>query len=248
MRSLAAALAVLAVIALAPLARAQESDEEIKRRILEKVKERLDREKKVILDRVAASIDEELGGKAPAGGGGTPDARVAALEKRLAELEDQRDDLKRDIRSIRRETQDADIIKKSRDYADDLVAAAKEQDQAGLQEAVEAISADFAAFNRDHEAKDYEKSIAGFKRMYYGLRDCPVRQIAVGTGGPAAYNVACGYALMGKTEEAIDWLEMAVKLGWQNWPHMKTDSDLDSLRKERRFQRIGPAKGKTVDR
>ena len=54
----------------------------------------------------------------------------------------------------------------------------------------------------------------------------------------SAYNIACGYALLGEKKEALDWLEKAIKLGWQNFTHMRRDKDLESLRGEERFQKL----------
>jgi non-specific serine/threonine protein kinase len=52
------------------------------------------------------------------------------------------------------------------------------------------------------------------------------------------YNVACTYALQGKSEEAIDCLEKAMKHAhwYKRW--IEHDSDLDSLRSHPRFQAL----------
>jgi TolB-like protein/Flp pilus assembly protein TadD len=52
------------------------------------------------------------------------------------------------------------------------------------------------------------------------------------------YNVACVYALQGKSEEAIDCLEKAMRYAhwYKRW--MQHDSDLDSLRENPRFQAL----------
>lgn len=49
------------------------------------------------------------------------------------------------------------------------------------------------------------------------------------------YNLACVCSLLGEREEALDFLEQAVKAGWKNFAHMKTDKDLESIRDEERF-------------
>src|SRR5688500_2630788 len=99
MRLIAAVLAAAAAIACAPAARAQETDEQIKRRILDRVRERLAEEKKLILERMSKVIDEELSGgpkkdpgpAAPAAG--PKDKRIRDLERKLQALDDDRDDL-----------------------------------------------------------------------------------------------------------------------------------------------------------
>ncbi|MDP6958937.1 MAG: hypothetical protein QF645_09010, partial [Planctomycetota bacterium] len=70
-----------------------------------------------------------------------------------------------------------------------------------------------------------------FKLLFYSS---PRSQWAV----VSAYNVACGYALSGKKAHALDWLEMSVKGGYDDFEHMRADSDLDSLRKEKRYNKL----------
>jgi tetratricopeptide (TPR) repeat protein len=224
-------LAIAALVAVP----AQESDEEIKRRILEKVRSQMEEKKKEILDRMAAVIDEELSGaprKAPAAGGAR-DPRVREIERKLQQLDDQRDDLQRDLRAIRRESVDAKIIKDAKSNPPE----SDEQLQDEFQEAFQLHGDSTKELERDHEkaVKGFERSIAGFKRLVYALKDNPGAADYVAT---CAYNVACGYALSGVKDEAIDWLEISIKFGFKKWDHIRTDSDLVSIRKERRYLRL----------
>ncbi|MBI3855865.1 MAG: hypothetical protein HY293_09275 [Planctomycetes bacterium] len=57
-------------------------------------------------------------------------------------------------------------------------------------------------------------------------------------GSISAYNVACGYALSGAKEEAIDWLEYSVKAGYNDFDHLRKDTDLDGLRNEKRYKKL----------
>jgi adenylate cyclase len=52
------------------------------------------------------------------------------------------------------------------------------------------------------------------------------------------YNLACSQALLGRTEHALDTLERAVELGYDDAAHLLEDEDLASLRGERRFRAI----------
>jgi beta-lactamase regulating signal transducer with metallopeptidase domain/Flp pilus assembly protein TadD len=54
----------------------------------------------------------------------------------------------------------------------------------------------------------------------------------------AAYNVACGYALEGETSYALEWLGKAAKAGFNNAALMESDSDLESLRGDKRFKEL----------
>ncbi|HQR08348.1 MAG TPA: S41 family peptidase [Gemmatales bacterium] len=49
------------------------------------------------------------------------------------------------------------------------------------------------------------------------------------------YNIACGYALLGKKEEAIAWLKKALDKGFAEQETLEKDDDLDSLRDDPRF-------------
>ena len=50
------------------------------------------------------------------------------------------------------------------------------------------------------------------------------------------YNVACGYALLGQKEKALDWLEGAAAAGFDDKRLAESDTDLSSLRGEARFK------------
>ena len=52
------------------------------------------------------------------------------------------------------------------------------------------------------------------------------------------YNLACSFALLHKSEEAIDELERAVVLGYEDAEHLLADEDLASLRGSVRFEAI----------
>ena len=76
-----------------------------------------------------------------------------------------------------------------------------------------------------HRAKEYEQAIAAFK------------QAVEADYQPAgnAYNIACGYARLDQPEPAIEWLGRAIDSGFKTIALLRTDSDLDSLRKHPEF-------------
>ncbi|MGD9590451.1 MAG: hypothetical protein AB7Q37_15340 [Pyrinomonadaceae bacterium] len=53
-----------------------------------------------------------------------------------------------------------------------------------------------------------------------------------------AYWVGSTYAILGETDLAFKWLNRAVKLGNQNWPHFERDKSLNSLRNDPRFAEL----------
>jgi len=52
------------------------------------------------------------------------------------------------------------------------------------------------------------------------------------------YNLACSFALCGKKEEAFRALERAIELGYDDFEHLKKDTDLKSLRGDPRFKSL----------
>lgn len=52
------------------------------------------------------------------------------------------------------------------------------------------------------------------------------------------YNLACSLCLNGRPLEALDTLEEAAQLGYDDAAHMLLDEDLAALRKDQRFQRL----------
>jgi tetratricopeptide (TPR) repeat protein len=54
----------------------------------------------------------------------------------------------------------------------------------------------------------------------------------------AFYDKACCYALQGKLDLAISNLQESLELGYRDFEHLKTDSDLDSLRSDDRYKKL----------
>jgi hypothetical protein len=64
--------------------------------------------------------------------------------------------------------------------------------------------------------------------------------------GQSSYNLACAYALAGKPDEAFAALDRSVEKGFlktpENAAHIRTDPDLESLRKDPRWEKYVAAK------
>ncbi len=54
----------------------------------------------------------------------------------------------------------------------------------------------------------------------------------------AYYNMACYYSLLNEIDLAIEYLKLSIEYGYSNWDLIETDSDLDNLRKDPRYQEI----------
>ena len=52
------------------------------------------------------------------------------------------------------------------------------------------------------------------------------------------YNLACSFALLGRSKQALDTLRKAIIHGYKDYRHMKDDEDLASLRGSPEFQEI----------
>lgn len=84
----------------------------------------------------------------------------------------------------------------------------------------------FARGMEQHDAAEYASAIASFQK-------------AIDAGhatGIASYNIACGHALLGHDDAAMDWLERAADAGFEVDAYLRTDGDLASLRKLPRFE------------
>ena len=52
------------------------------------------------------------------------------------------------------------------------------------------------------------------------------------------YNLACSYALLNRAEEALASLERSIGLGYRDARWIRADRDLDSLKKDQRFDAL----------
>jgi hypothetical protein len=197
----------------------QDGDAELKRRILEKVAAKLAADRSALLKRIERIIDEELS-KSPAAK--TPsapegDAQVKELERKMRQLEEQK------------ETLASEMAKAKRLAADEALREEAKKD--GPHDAEEVQEMFDNALELHDKNKNYREAIKLFKRIYYNH---PKTRI----GAISAYNIACGYALSGSKDEAIDWLEISVKAGYNDFNHLRKDTDLDSLRNEKRYKKL----------
>ena len=52
------------------------------------------------------------------------------------------------------------------------------------------------------------------------------------------YNLACSYSLLNEIDKALDTIQRAIKLGYDDLRHLEIDPDLENLRKDNRFQKL----------
>lgn len=84
----------------------------------------------------------------------------------------------------------------------------------------------FRLGNSLHALKQYERAIEAFRHS-----------VEIGNNSTAMYNIACGYALMGRKEEAFEWLFRSLKAGFiPAGAGLASDADLASLTGDARFK------------
>lgn len=52
------------------------------------------------------------------------------------------------------------------------------------------------------------------------------------------YNLACSFALLQQVEPALKALRRALELGYDDFPYLRQDADLDAIRQDPRFRQI----------
>jgi len=72
----------------------------------------------------------------------------------------------------------------------------------------------------------YEKAVSLYSKMIAFLPDNPI----------GYYNIACVYARQNKPEDTVLWLNKAVARGLDDWNHIKTDRDLDTIRNSDQYK------------
>lgn len=79
-----------------------------------------------------------------------------------------------------------------------------------------------------HGDEKYAEAIEAFgKAIELGYRE-----------DAATYNIACGYALLGKTDQAFHWLDKAAEAGFELSHYIGEDDDLASLRSDPRWAEL----------
>jgi tetratricopeptide (TPR) repeat protein len=78
------------------------------------------------------------------------------------------------------------------------------------------------------ESKRYEEGLMIDLKLKHLMPDDPV----------VSYNLACSYALLGRTRQALDTLRQAILAGYTDYAYMQKDKDLKSLRHLGEFKEI----------
>jgi hypothetical protein len=89
-----------------------------------------------------------------------------------------------------------------------------------------------------YTSKEYQKSVDKYKEAF------KIEQKSAGD----LYNAGCAASLLGNKELAFEWLNLALKNGWTNIGHLKTDSDLISLHDSKKWNDLLTEMQKELDK
>ncbi|NUQ24438.1 MAG: hypothetical protein HUU34_10835 [Saprospiraceae bacterium] len=95
-----------------------------------------------------------------------------------------------------------------------------------------------ATADQHYNNKEYNESVARYQEAFKLNK----------TRGSDLYNAACSAALSGNKKLAFEWLNLALKNGWTNVRHLKSDSDLNSLHNTKKWNKLVAAMQKEVDK
>lgn len=79
-----------------------------------------------------------------------------------------------------------------------------------------------------HQSDRYREAIEAFKKAI----ELDYRKAT------AMYNIACGYAMLDDSNNALSWLEQSLAAGFTSVSHLFDDSDLDSIRSHPGFRNL----------
>ena len=104
----------------------------------------------------------------------------------------------------------------------------------------EKLENQYREFNNNKDYKQTEKLLQEMLRLSQNLKldsseieehKQTIDMIKAGT----YYNLACTYSLLNKKAEAVAAYEKSIQCGYDNYRHVLSDSDLDNIRKDKKF-------------
>jgi hypothetical protein len=117
------------------------------------------------------------------------------------------------------------------------VFASAQTDSIGVQEFFKEFTRIDSAYRENYDKKNWKncenklfEGILLFNRQHKEEQNLNPQIIA-----GLHYNVACIYSLQNQKKKAVEYFEKSIKLGYNDYYHILEDSDLDNIRKEKRF-------------
>ena len=84
----------------------------------------------------------------------------------------------------------------------------------------------------------YAHALAEIGRSDEALREATQAQELSPNDGLTLYNVACVYSRLGEIRRAVEALRQAISAGYENFPWLRNDPDLDALRDDAEFKAL----------
>lgn len=100
-----------------------------------------------------------------------------------------------------------------------------------------ALTQEVANARKQKDYKKAEKLNWEKLKLYQGLPQ-QLQEKAKNITGLVYYDLACYQALQGKKKAALKNFEKAFNSGWNDYNHAKGDSDIDNLRKEKKYLEV----------
>lgn len=87
------------------------------------------------------------------------------------------------------------------------------------------------------DTASYQQLLNTFTLRYSSL-DSATKKANAGRLSVALYNLCCIYSLQNRQQQALGYLEKAIKAGYYNYANMMADKDLDNIRPLERFTQL----------
>ncbi len=109
--------------------------------------------------------------------------------------------------------------------------------QITINEVQKRFTEQYGLIKKARDAKDYQKAEQINKDMITAFQSYPdsIKKIANSMNGLLYYDLTCYQSLQNKKKKAVESFARAVENGWTNYSHANKDSDLDNIRKDKRF-------------
>ena len=111
------------------------------------------------------------------------------------------------------------------------------------------VNALYGQYRGYYDSQQYDLAIQPLKDLVQLLDTATAdvsERLVNGYKSDAYYNLACCYSLTYQKKPALKALEQAVQSGYKDYGNMKSDTDLDFIRKERKFKKHRYAGSKYV--
>ena len=77
-----------------------------------------------------------------------------------------------------------------------------------------------------------------WEKQYSALPQEQAKTYSDLAAGAIYYNLACAYSLLNQKDKAIDNFKKSLNLGYNDRAHIEEDTDLDNIRKDKRFKKL----------